>query len=257
MHVLLFLKTPSSRGCEYMPREFTQFSWKHAHYRICSTRTGLIIEEIKHQRALLEAHILKCPSFRTAFGPIQPISRPPRIALKMHRASEKMEVGPMAAVAGAIAQYGAQAALSAGADEAIVENGGDIFLSSKTDVIVSLFSGATPLSHILALRIGPEMMPMAICSSSAAMGHSFSFGNADLVTVMSKDAALADAAATRLCNLVRNKSDIQPVLEQGHSVEGVDGILIAIDQKVGLIGEIPELIRQNDPGADIKISRSI
>lgn len=174
--------------------------------------------------------------------------------MSMIDAAARVGVGPMAAVAGAIAEWGARAAIFSGADEAIVENGGDIYLHSKTPVVVSIFTGTEDFSHDLAFRISPEMMPLSICSSSAAMGRSISYGKADLVTVVSKNAALADAAATALCNAVQGEEDIQPALEKGISVDGVDGVLIVVGEKIGLIGKLPELIRQKDPEADIKIT---
>jgi ApbE superfamily uncharacterized protein (UPF0280 family) len=153
----------------------------------------------------------------------------------------------MAAVAGAMAQACAEAALAAGAREAIVENGGDLYLVSPADVIVGLFAGDHPLSGRLALRILPASMPLSVCSSSSYLGHSQSFGECDLATVIAPEAALADAAATLAGNLVRGMDDVEPTLERIRAIQGVRGVLIIKDRRVGLAGEFPELIRVQDP----------
>ncbi len=118
-------------------------------------------------------------------------------------AASLVGVGPMAAVAGAMAQWAAKAALAAGAEEAIVDNGGDIYLKAVEPVIVSLGTGTSKLADRLAFRVEPEETPISICSSSGKMGHSMSLGQCDLATIVAKDAALADAAATQAANLVR------------------------------------------------------
>jgi ApbE superfamily uncharacterized protein (UPF0280 family) len=98
-------------------------------------------------------------------------------------------------------------------------------------------------------------MPLAICSSSSFMGHSLSFGECDLATVVAPDGALADAAATLACNLVRRHQDVSGVLERVSGLPGVQGILIIKTDRVGMAGELPELIRHSDPAFSGKITR--
>lgn len=100
----------------------------------------------------------------------------------------------MAAVAGAVAQATVEAARRQGVAAAIVENGGDIFSGYADGGAGGPFAGREhPAADRLAFRITPGEQPLAICSSSSRMGHSLSFGDCDLATVISADGALADA----------------------------------------------------------------
>lgn len=235
-------------------RVFKLFTWKGARYRICSPAFELIIEEIKKQREILEAYIRQHPDFKTSFSPLCLLKEAPYLAMRMAQASEKTDVGPMAAVAGAIAEAGAQAAWTAGAEEAIVENGGDIYLASHKEIVVGLYPGGGKLSLTLAFLIKPADMPLAICSSSSRMGHSDSFGSCDLATVTAKNGALADAAATRVCNSVKKAEDIKPVLEKMITIPGILGVLIIKDDHIGMIGELPALVKNRDPDLKNKIT---
>jgi ApbE superfamily uncharacterized protein (UPF0280 family) len=161
----------------------------------------------------------------------------------------------MAAVAGTMAHMAVEAAREAGAAEAIVENGGDIFLYSKDAVTVALYAADSPLSGKLALMVRPQRMPLAICSSSSVMGHSLSFGACDLATAVAPDGALADAAATLACNLVKSAGDVAGVLQRVASLSGICGVLIIKADKVGVAGDLPELIRHNDPAFSDKITK--
>jgi ApbE superfamily uncharacterized protein (UPF0280 family) len=158
-------------------------------------------------------------------------------------------------VAGAMAQIAAEAALAEGAAEAIVENGGDIYLASPASVVIGLFAGDNPLSGWLALEVGPEEMPLAVCSSSGRLGHSLSFGDCDLATVVARDAALADAAATLAANLVRTGADLPAALQRAAAVPGVSGLLLVKGGKVGKAGKLPRLVRHADARYDLKITR--
>jgi ApbE superfamily uncharacterized protein (UPF0280 family) len=98
-------------------------------------------------------------------------------------------------------------------------------------------------------------MPLAVCSSSGRLGHSFSFGDCDLATVVARDAALADAAATLAGNLVRRESDIPAALERVAGLPGVAGLIIVKGEKVGMAGRLPRLVRHADARYDLKITR--
>jgi uncharacterized protein len=236
-------------------REFRLFTWKAARYRICSPAFHLITGEIKKQRELLETYIRQHPAFKSSLVPLSLLDSAPPLALTMADAARKTDVGPMAAVAGGIAEAGVKAACAAGVDEAIVENGGDIYLTAERKIHVGLYSGGGKLADTLAFCISPGEMPLAICSSSSRMGHSASFGACDLATVTSKEGALADAAATRICNDVKEVKDIEPVLEVMISVPGILGILIIKDDHIGMIGNLPRLVKNRDPDLHRKITR--
>jgi ApbE superfamily uncharacterized protein (UPF0280 family) len=151
----------------------------------------------------------------------------------------------MAAVAGTMAQLAAEAALKAGALEAIVENGGDIYLKAAESVIVGLDAGAAEIADQLGFLLAAEDTPISICSSSGKMGHSMSLGACDLAVAVAKDAALADAAATQAANLVSTVEDVDPALERIAGIQGLDGVMIVKNDRVGLAGRLPELVRRD------------
>ncbi|MBP7051525.1 MAG: UPF0280 family protein [Phycisphaerae bacterium] len=224
-------------------RVYRTFTYKETVLRICCDRFDAVTAEIVRQRHILEDYIRRHPEFQRSLVPLGLHEDAPEIARHMTWAAELVGVGPMAAVAGAMAQWSAKAALAAGAPEAIVDNGGDIYLLAVEPVIVSLGTGATPLADRLAFRIEPDQTPLAVCSSSGKMGPSMSLGQCDLATIVAKDAALADAAATQAANLVRTIADVDAALEQIMTIQGIAGVLIVQDDRIGLAGHLPTLVK--------------
>ncbi|MGI6656825.1 MAG: UPF0280 family protein [Desulfobulbus sp.] len=240
-------------------RVYRSFSWKETNLRIAATEAAfeLITRTVMAERRLLERYLARDPEFRGAMVPVAVAEDAPVVVRRMAAAARTVGVGPMAAVAGALAQMGAEAAMAAGYDEAIVENGGDMFIHSARPVTVGLFAGTTPLADRLAFRLVPASLPLALCSSSSAMGHSLSLGRCDLATVVSADAALADAAVTLVCNLIRSERDLDPVLNDVGTLPGIAGILAVKGKKIGLFGNLPELVRNRDKHARAKITRDL
>lgn len=153
-------------------------------------------------------------------------------------------VGPMAAVAGALAQWAVEFASQLGVDDCIVENGGDIYMASSKPVRVGIYAGKNSPFNALAFEIQAEEMPLALCSSSGKMGHALSLGCCDLASVVAKDAALADAAATRAGNLVQEDNSLQACLDQVMEIPGVTGVMLVRREEIGLAGKLPKLVRQ-------------
>jgi len=226
-------------------RIYRTFTYKEAVLRICCSRFDAATAEIVRQRHILEDYIRRHPEFQTSLVPLGLHEDAPEIARHMAWAGERVGVGPMAAVAGAMAQCAAKAALAAGAEEAIVDNGGDIFLKAVAPVVISLGTGTSALADRLAFRIEPEQTPLSICSSSGKMGHSMSLGRCDLATIVAKDAALADAAATQAANLVRTPDDVDAALGQIMAIQDITGLLIVKDDRIGLAGRLPALVKMH------------
>jgi ApbE superfamily uncharacterized protein (UPF0280 family) len=229
----------------HMPRRYQSYSYRDSNFRICSPCFSLVTAEIRRQRELLEAYLLVQPLFRTSFVPIGLLPGAPPIAENMAAAAAQVGVGPMAAVAGAIAQAAVEAALASGVRETIVENGGDLYVASDHPVQVGLFAGKNSPFNALAFVLEPDMLPLSLCSSSSKMGHSVSLGHCDLATVAAPDAALADAAVTLACNLIKTPADLKPALDRIMSIPGVSGVLAVCGEEIGLAGELPQLVKQN------------
>ncbi|MDH5297620.1 MAG: UPF0280 family protein [Desulfobulbaceae bacterium] len=193
-------------------------------------------------RSQLESYIASHPAFLTSLTPlaVDPMAVP--IVKAMQRAAEPAGVGPMAAVAGAVAEFVGRDLMAAGAAEVVVENGGDIFLQRTEECVVGIFAGTSPLSGRVGIRLSPERMPLGICTSSGRVGHSLSLGRADAVTVVAASTCLADAVATRLGNEVKENRDIDRALAVAKSIAGLAGVVIIKDGHLGAWGEV-ELVR--------------
>jgi ApbE superfamily uncharacterized protein (UPF0280 family) len=221
----------------------TVYRHRGAVFRLVTQHYGLVTAAIRRHRRLLEAYLRRHPAFGEAFEPVAAHPDAPACARHMAAAAAAAGVGPMAAVAGAMAQLAADAARLAGERHTIVDNGGDLFLACDRPARVRLDAGASPVGDRLAFAVQPSETPLAICSSSGTMGHSTSLGRCDLATVTAADAALADAAATLAANLVREPADVDSALERVMAVSGVRGVLIVKDDRVGLAGRLPRLVR--------------
>ncbi len=225
-------------------RTYRSFTYKEAVFRIACDRYDAVTAEIVRQRQVLEEYIERHAAFRHALEPVDALADAPEVARRMDQAARLVGVGPMAAVAGTMAQLAAEAGLRAGAAEVIVENGGDIYLQAARPAIIRLHTGTAAMGDRLAFSLQPGDTPVAICSSSGKMGHSMSLGHCDLATVVAKDASLADAAATQAANLVETVGDIAAAVERIHAIEGVDGVVIVQDDRVGLTGQLPSLVKR-------------
>ncbi|MBN2557153.1 MAG: UPF0280 family protein [Clostridia bacterium] len=199
--------------------------------------TDVALRSVRKAREAISTHIENHPVFGTSLIPLaaDPAYHP--IVNKMIEAGIAAGTGPMAAVAGAIAEYTGKALLEY-SEQVFVENGGDIFFASNKDRIIGIYAGNSMLTGRLAIRISSESFPLGICTSSGTVGHSFSMGRADAVTVLSRDTALADAVATAAGNMIRSPGDINKALDFAIGIKGITGILAIIGDKLGAVGEI-------------------
>ncbi|MFA4990978.1 MAG: UPF0280 family protein [Candidatus Omnitrophota bacterium] len=194
-------------------------------------------DAVKKYRREIEGYIKKRPEFQASLGPVGQDLSAPEIIREMIRASGLAGVGPMAAVAGAIAEF-VGGELLARSRQVIIENGGDIFIKSLKERIVAIFAGDSPLSNKLFIKIKAAETPLGVCASSGTVGHSLSFGKADACVIISKSTSLADAMATAVCNRIKDKKDIKAALEFAVSIKGVEGALAIIGSDFGSAGNI-------------------
>jgi ApbE superfamily uncharacterized protein (UPF0280 family) len=196
-------------------------------------------------RQAVEHQVAIDPFFRTTLEPYMPDSEDKTIR-RMTGAARSAGVGPMAAVAGAIAWAGAEAMQEFGASFGVIDNGGDIALFSDRTVSVGLHAGDAPVSDRCAFIIPPQRRILGCCTSSATVGPSLSFGIADAVTVFSRDVAYADAWATAICNEVR-PGDLEILEKPGLKV--ICGVFIVIGSFTVAFGKLPPLCAKTvDPG---------
>lgn len=222
------------------------FTLKESQCTIISDRQQAIqaaIESIKRNRQELELHARANPKFLYTLTPIAAPEKP-LVARLMALAAEKAGVGPMAAVAGAIADLAVEDMIREGCDVAVVEDGGEISAASNRSVDVAVAAGEEPLSKRFGFRL--TEFPIGVATSSGRFSHALSFGDAEAAIVFCKDAALADAAATAVGNVVKGEdaqAGIQAGIDKGLSIEGVEGIMIIYKGQVGTAGKIPQMIK--------------
>ena len=194
-------------------------------------------QAIIHYRFQLEQYISKHPEFFRSLVPLASDEFAPPIVRDMIQAAQNCGVGPMAAVAGAMAESVGKDLLAA-SPEIIVENGGDIFIHSARELKVGIFAGKSPLSFRVGLRIPASKHGWGVCTSSGTVGPSLSFGRADAVCVLAPSASLADAAATAVGNLLGSPAEIPNALEKAQTITGLTGVVILIGDKLGAWGDM-------------------
>ncbi len=242
-------KLPAATGILLFRRRVMDEHMIREHFQFRSTIATILADRQDHvdvaRTALIEArqkverYVASDPYFRTSFEPYTPATDDP-VIVRMADAARQAGVGPMAAVAGAIAWAGVEAMRDAGAAFAVIDNGGDIAMLTDREIRIGIFAGSSPFSGRCAFLIPPTDGILGCCTSSATVGPSISFGVADAVTIFSGNVALADAWATRVCNEVG-------VDDAGvfHSLEGsgVQGAFVIIGEWTARWGMLPDLVR--------------
>jgi uncharacterized protein len=224
------------------------FTLKESQCTIISDKRQAIqaaIESIKRNRQELELYVRTNPKFLYTLTPIVAPEKP-LVARLMSLAAEKAGVGPMAAVAGAIADLAVEDMTREGCEVAVVEDGGEISAVSNRDVDVAVAAGEEPLSKRFGFRL--KEFPIGVATSSGRFSHALSFGDAEAAIVFCKNATLADAAATAVGNVVKGEdtqAGIRAGISRGLSIESVEGVLIVYKGQVGTAGKIPQIIKVN------------
>ncbi|MDI6605977.1 MAG: UPF0280 family protein [Candidatus Omnitrophota bacterium] len=199
---------------------------------------GFAKERIRSYRWEIENYIDRDRRFLVALKPLEVELNAPAIIREMVAQSKKAGVGPMAAVAGAVAEFLGRDLIRNGYKDAIIENGGDIYLKTTRSRRVGVYAGRSKLWNNLTLKIRPKDTPLGICTSSGALGHSLSFGSADSVSILSKSAILADAVATATANRIRSARDLKNALTFAKGVNGVLGAVIIMKNNLLSWGKI-------------------
>ncbi len=222
------------------------FSYKESQCAVISDKqAGVEIakEAIKHHRALLEAYMAEHPKFGWSLKPVA-VPKEPLVCKLMVEAAKKANVGPMAAVAGVLADLAVKAMLAQGCEVAVVEDGGEIAAVSNVPVDVAFAAGDEPLSRRFGFRLAE--FPVGVATSSGRFSHALSFGDAEAATIFCREAGLADAAATAVGNVVKGE-EVNAAIENGiavaKSIVGVEGVLILYKGCVGTWGKIPQIFK--------------
>jgi ApbE superfamily uncharacterized protein (UPF0280 family) len=186
----------------------------------------------------LKEYISRDPRFLIAFEPYRLLPEAPEIVMDMARAAEKAGVGPMAAVAGAVAWgVGREIREKTGCGRLMIENGGDIYIFGECPFTIAVYAGESPLSEKVGIRVNVSG-ELGVCTSSGTVGHARSFGRADACVVISDSVVTADAFATAYCNKMQTQGDIQRVLDLAKDCPDVRGVLVIMEETLGAWGDL-------------------
>ena len=185
----------------------------------------------------METYISLHPDFRSSFVPLALLPGAPLLAVTMAQAAFQSGVGPMASVAGAFAQAVGEK-LKTYVRDVIVENGGDIYMNSASDRLVSVFAGHSKFSYKIAIKVQAAENPVGICTSSGTVGPSISLGKADAVVIKGMNTALADAVATGAANRIQTEKDLLLAIDYVKTIKGITGILAIKDDRMAAWGNI-------------------
>lgn len=199
------------------------------------------LESLRHHREILKGYIKDNPFFEHSYEPIE-VQDAPEVVKRMAEASVQSGVGPMAAVAGVLADLAAEEMIDAGAKVAVIENGGEIIAFSDRTLRVAVGAGTNPLSNRIGFLL--DKFPVGVATSTGRHGHAFSMGDSDTVTIFAENAGLADAAATASANVVLGEpgKDVKAGVDAGMEIEGVHGVLAIRDEVVSIGGAIPQML---------------
>ena len=187
-----------------------------------------------HEQVSVYCH--KNPDFEKSLTPVKIGKTAPKIIQIMHKASLEANVGPMATVAGAIAEVIGKQLLRQ-SPEIIIENGGDCFLKTSKTRRIGIFAGIGNVYNKLSMKIEPEQTPCGICTSSGQFGHSFSKGKSSATIIIAKSSALADGYATAYGNMILQAGDIDSALKSAQQKKEILGALFITDSKMGAYGD--------------------
>lgn len=196
-----------------------------------------IFARIIHYRSEIDNFVQNHNDFITSLKPVCIKDSMPQIVSEMIEASNKANIGPMSAVAGAFSQFIANDIIKEfNVNEIIIENGGDIFLKLSKSVTLSVFAGNSVLSGKIGVKINPEDTPVGVCTSAGTVGPSLSFGKADAVMIICKNTLLADSYATAFANFIKTKDCIKSQIEITKTVDEILSAIIIKDDIVGISG---------------------
>ncbi len=222
------------------------FQHKETNCTIISDKESAIysaISSIEYHRKNLEKYVQVHPEYLYSLRPV-PVDKGPLAVRLMADASRKANVGPMAAVAGVLADLAVKDMILNGSEVAVVENGGEVSAVSGKPINIAFSAGNSPLSGEIGFRL--TEFPIGVATSSGLYSHALSFGEAEAVTVFAVNAGVADAVATAVGNLIKGdncRGAIELGIRKALGVEGVKGVFILYKETFGKAGQIPQIIK--------------
>ncbi len=220
-----------------------EFSWKvsykYSDLFISSSKdiSPFISDRIVDFYNIIEKEIKENPNFEKSFVPLSSISSENWIISEMNKASKTFNVGPMAAVAGSLCEFISRD-IQNSVRYLMIENGGDVYIKSSKDAVISVFFKNNYFRNGLKLKVEKKLLPCGIASSSGTFGHSVSLGKSDIALVLAENAIVADAAATAFANSIKSKTDLEKAVNLMKDKKGILGLLAVKDEMIAIYGQI-------------------
>ncbi|MCK5148793.1 UPF0280 family protein [bacterium] len=225
--------------------------WKRHHVEIDESILTILcqpdyiqagIDAVDSIRGLLMGYINSYPEFGRTHAPFTPGPGAPELIMRMCQAGKLAGTGPMAAVAGVVAEACVRGITDAGASEVVADNGGDIALYIRHPVTIGIYAGSY-VDAQLGFRIEPRDGIFGLCTSSGTVGHSFSYGKSDAAILISQNILLADAAATAMGNRIVQPEDLEGCFDPLAELNEIEGAMAICRGKVAMWGDLPELVK--------------
>jgi hypothetical protein len=147
---------------------------------------------------------------------------------------DEASLTPMAAVAGSVADAIKDFLKNEGLDLVSVNNGGDVSIFNKKGRGLRIDIGDIHIGKSFPCMLNIEQLIDYGLATSGFGGRSFTLGLADIVTVVAVTGAVADAAATFICNCTNIDSD-QVLRQKASEIDPLtdipdDNVTISIGQ---------------------------
>lgn len=209
---------------------------------------SMALNSVNLHRSLLARYIHYHPEYESSLEPLKVEDDAPRVVKLAALASEVANVGPMAAIPGALADIAMEDMVCQGSSVNLVENGGEIAALSDRPLDIGVYAGSSPLSGRIGFHLLHNDFPIGIATSSSTVSHALSFGNADATIIVARSASIADAVATAVCNSVRGddvEASVQSGLELAETIPHIRGAIVIRGVYVGKVGRLPRLLKLN------------
>ena len=204
------------------------------------------IDSVVYHRDLVKQYIRRHPEFQYSLEPVKIDEDSPEIVRLAAYAADMAEVGPFAALPGALAELSVRDMKSQRSEVNLVENGGEIAAVSNRVLNIGVYAGSSPLSGRVGFRLSEGDFPIGIATSSATVSRALNFGAADAAVVIADSASIADAVAKAVCNAVKGddiEASVQSGLEVAETIPTIRGALVIRGSYAGRVGKLPKIVK--------------
>lgn len=219
----MFYRSSINGDFEYVEVRYRHTALLCGYRAACCTKDvlrSLIQHRVETIYSVIEEYDKCAHGFIDYLEPLETDGKMPDLIKRMCIDSAAADVGPMASVAGLVADEALKIILEH-CESGFVENGGDVALHSTEELNITVFPGWDEESASIGFRVPAGSC--GITTSSGKYGPSFSKGEADMVSVAAESAPVADAWSTSICNRIKSGVDVAELVE---SLSGLKAVAV-------------------------------